>query len=60
LEVTPHSFLVGMTHVSGDGPVCRWWVFLFFFSFFSLFFPENYSLALGCWYFNFIHYFFGF
>jgi hypothetical protein len=24
LEVTPHSFLVGMTHVSGDGPVCRW------------------------------------
>jgi hypothetical protein len=35
LEVSPHPFLIGTTHVSDNGMVCHQWGICFFFSFLS-------------------------
>jgi len=61
LEMLSRPLLVGVTHVTSGGLVCRWWPFiLFFFLRLSLLPLKSHFGPLGCWYFDFNLYSFDF
>jgi hypothetical protein len=61
LETSSHPFFIGLTSVSGSGPVNLLAADLSFFPLvFSLLFKKLQLDPLGCWYFNFNSYFFHF